>query len=48
MSTNPKHRVLVLEAGRPDHRLDFRFHMPAALAYPLTGKTYNWWYESDP
>ncbi|BBO89090.1 choline dehydrogenase [Desulfosarcina ovata] len=48
LSTNPKHRVLVLEAGRPDHRLDFRIHMPAALTYPLAGKTYNWWYESDP
>lgn len=48
LSANPKHRVLVLEAGRPDHRLDFRIHMPAALTYPLTGRTYNWWYESDP
>ena len=48
LSTNPKNRVLVLEAGRPDHRLDFRIHMPAALTYPLAGRTYNWWYESDP
>jgi choline dehydrogenase len=22
--------------------------MPAALTYPLAGKTYNWWYESEP
>jgi len=22
--------------------------MPAALTWPLTGRTYNWWYESDP
>ena len=48
LSTNPRHRVLVLEAGRPDYRLDFRIHMPAALTYPLAGRTYNWWYESDP
>jgi choline dehydrogenase len=48
LSANPKHKVLVLEAGRPDHRLDFRIHMPAALTYPLAGKTYNWWYESEP
>ena len=48
LSTHPSHNVLVLEAGRPDHRLDFRIHMPAALTYPLTGRTYNWWYESDP
>jgi choline dehydrogenase len=48
LSANPKNKVLVLEAGRPDHRLDFRIHMPAALTYPLAGKTYNWWYESEP
>jgi len=48
LSTNPANRVLVLEAGRPDHRLDFRIHMPAALTYPLAGRTYNWWYDSEP
>ncbi len=48
LSTNPKNKVLVLEAGPPDYRFDFRIHMPAALTYPLAGKTYNWWYESDP
>lgn len=48
LSANPKNKVLVLEAGLPDFKLDFRLHMPAALTYPLAGKTYNWWYESDP
>ncbi len=48
LSANPKHQVLVLEAGRPDHRLDFRIHMPAALTYLLTDRTYNWLYESEP
>jgi choline dehydrogenase len=48
LSANPRNRVLVLEAGRSDYRLDFRIHMPAALTYPLAGRTYNWWYESDP
>lgn len=48
LSVNPKNRVLVLEAGRPDYRLDFRIHMPAALTYPLTNRFYNWWYESEP
>ena len=48
LSTNPDHRVLVLEAGLPDYRMDFRLHMPAALTYPLAGRTYNWWYESEP
>ncbi|MFH8136088.1 choline dehydrogenase [Pantoea osteomyelitidis] len=40
--------VLLLEAGGPDHRFDFRTQMPAALAYPLQGKRYNWAYETDP
>ncbi len=48
LSANPKNNVLVLEAGPPDYRFDFRIHMPAALTYPLAGKTYNWWYESEP
>jgi choline dehydrogenase len=41
-------RVLLLEAGPADHAWDWRLHMPAALAYPLKGKTYNWHYESEP
>jgi choline dehydrogenase len=41
-------KVLLLEAGRPDHRLDFRTQMPAALAMPLQGTTYNWGYKTDP
>jgi choline dehydrogenase len=40
--------VLLLEAGGPDHRLDFRTQMPAALAYPLQGRRYNWAYQTDP
>ena len=48
LSANPENKVLVLEAGRPDHRLDFRIHMPAALTYLLTDGTYNWLYESEP
>ncbi len=48
LSANPNTRVLVLEAGKPDYRLDFRIHMPAALTYLLTDKTYNWLYESAP
>jgi choline dehydrogenase len=48
LTANPSRRVLVLEAGPWDNSLDFRIHMPAALTYPLAGKTYNWWYESDP
>ena len=40
--------VLLLEAGGPDYRLDFRTQMPAALAFPLQGRRYNWAYETDP
>ncbi len=47
LSADPENQVLVLEAGRPDYKLDFRIHMPAALTYPLAGKFYNWYYESD-
>ena len=41
-------RVLLLEAGGPDYRLDFRTQMPAALAYPLQSRRYNWAYLTDP
>jgi len=40
--------VLLLEAGGPDYRLDFRTQMPAALAFPLQGRRYNWAYVTDP
>lgn len=40
--------VLLLEAGGPDCRFDFRTQMPAALAFPLQGRRYNWAYETDP
>ncbi|WP_324732739.1 choline dehydrogenase [Pseudomonas paeninsulae] len=40
--------VLLLEAGGPDYRLDFRTQMPAALAFPLQGRRYNWAYETEP
>jgi choline dehydrogenase len=40
--------VLLLEAGGPDYRFDFRTQMPAALAYPLQGRRYNWAYVTDP
>jgi choline dehydrogenase len=48
LSADPNNQVLVLEAGRPDYKLDFRIHMPAALSYLLTGDNYNWDYHSDP
>ncbi|WP_019579840.1 choline dehydrogenase [Pseudomonas mandelii] len=41
-------RVLVIEAGGPDRKWDFRIQMPAALTYPLVGKTYNWQFLTEP
>jgi choline dehydrogenase len=40
--------VLLLEAGGPDYRLDFRTQIPAAFAYPLQGRRYNWGFKTDP
>ncbi|TLF48758.1 choline dehydrogenase [Halomonas urmiana] len=48
LTEDPEVSVLLLEAGGPDHRFDFRTQMPAALAYPLQGKRYNWAFETDP
>ena len=44
LSTNPRHKVLVLEAGKPDYIWDFHIHMPAALTYlhSLRGKKSGW------
>ncbi len=40
--------VLLLEAGGPDYRLDWRIHMPAALAYPMNTHRYSWGYHTEP
>lgn len=48
LTEDPDIQVLLLEAGGPDYRLDFRTQMPAALAFPLQGRRYNWAYETDP
>lgn len=48
LTEDPNIKVLLLEAGGPDYRLDFRTQMPAALAYPLQGRRYNWAYLTDP
>ena len=48
LSTDPSTQVLVLEAGRPDYRWDAFIHMPAALAFPIGSKYYDWKYESEP
>ena len=48
LSADPSIRVLVLEAGRPDYRFDVFVHMPAALAFPIGSRFYDWKYESEP
>ncbi|MEJ2749574.1 MAG: choline dehydrogenase, partial [Anaerolineae bacterium] len=48
LSSAPDHKVLVLEAGRPDYIWDIFVHMPAALTYPIGSKHYDWLYESEP
>ena len=48
LSADPGTRVLVLEAGRPDYRLDPFIHMPAALTFPIGSRFYDWQYESEP
>ncbi len=48
LSANPENRVLVLEAGRTDWKWDVFIHMPAALAYPIGSRFYDWKYESEP
>jgi choline dehydrogenase len=48
LSAEPSNRVLVLEAGRSDWRIDPFIHMPAALPYPIGNPLYDWKYESEP
>ena len=48
LSADPSTRVLVLEAGRPDYRFDVFIQMPAALAFPIGSRFYDWKYESEP
>ena len=48
LSADPKNKVLVLEAGRPDYKWDVFIHMPAALVFPIGSRFYDWKYESEP
>ena len=48
LTEDPGTRVLVLEAGRYDWRLDPFIHMPAALTFPIGSSLYDWRYESEP
>jgi choline dehydrogenase len=48
LSADPATRVLVIEAGRPDYAWDVFIHMPAALAFPIGSRFYDWRYRSEP
>ena len=47
LTEDPQTRVLVLEAGRADWRIDPFIHMPAALTFPIGSRFYDWRYESE-
>lgn len=46
LSADPKHSVLLLEAGRRDNSM--LIQMPAAITELVPGKTYNWFYYTQP
>ena len=48
LSADPATSVLVLEAGRADHRWDLLTHMPAALTMVIGNPLYDWRYRSEP
>ena len=48
LSADNSHKVLVIEAGRPDYIWDIFIHMPAGLSFPIGKKSYDWCYESEP
>ncbi len=48
LSADSGNKVLVLEAGRRDYKWDVFIHMPAALAFPIGNRFYDWKYESEP
>jgi len=48
LSSDPDIKVLVLEAGIPDYAWDPLIHMPAAMAFMLGNRRYDWCYESEP
>ncbi len=48
LSADPSNRVLVLEAGRPDHLWDLFVHMPGALGFPVGSRYHDWRYTSEP
>jgi choline dehydrogenase len=46
LSADGKHKIVLLEFGGSDRSIFIQ--MPAALAYPMNTKRWNWGYESEP
>ena len=47
LTEDPSIKVLLIEAGGSDSWWNWKIHMPAALAYPLSNDTVNWAYKSE-
>ena len=48
LSADPTNKVLLIEAGRSDWKIDPIIHMPAALSMGIGNRLYDWKYESEP
>jgi choline dehydrogenase len=48
LSADPGTRVLVLEAGRPDHAWDLAVQLPLAMGMPVGSRWHDWRYAGEP
>ena len=48
LTADPRTKVLMLEAGRPDHWWDLPVHLPIAMGFPVSNPSYDWCYETEP
>src|SRR5690606_21558742 len=48
LSADPGTRVLVLEAGRPDHAWDLAVQLPLAMGVPVGSRWHDWRYTGEP
>jgi choline dehydrogenase len=48
LSADPGTRVLVVEAGQPDHAWDLAVQLPLAMGVPVGSSRYDWRYRGEP
>jgi choline dehydrogenase len=48
LGAKPELKILVVEAGGKDWWFNWKIHMPAAFAYPLSNDRLNWYYHTEP